>query len=113
MLCCFFFFFSCVPHFSVIVKRFELPKSLYKFPLLLLLSTSEITDEDEHVAGDLSIEKRVPTDDTKFTEDNDHPSIDNADTLTTTHPNVPEFNFVLDRGEDSAGEDTRGSPESG
>ena len=27
---------SCVPHFSVIVEHFELPKALYKFPLLLL-----------------------------------------------------------------------------
>ena len=29
-----FFFFSCVPHFSVIVKCSELLKALYKFPLL-------------------------------------------------------------------------------
>ena len=37
LLYCFFFFFSCVPHFSVIGLHFELPKALYKFPLLLLL----------------------------------------------------------------------------
>ena len=40
--CCFFLFFSCVPHFSVIVKRFELLKALYKFLLLLLLLFSVI-----------------------------------------------------------------------
>ena len=33
-LCCFFFFFFFL---SVTVKGFELPKALYKFPLLLLL----------------------------------------------------------------------------
>ena len=40
LLCRFFFFsFFCVSHcFSVVVKCFELPKALCKFPLLLLLS---------------------------------------------------------------------------
>ena len=38
----FFIAFVCVPYFSVNVERFNLPKVLYTFPLLLSLLLSSL-----------------------------------------------------------------------
>ena len=77
-------------------------------------NTSGITEGDRYVVGDLSTEKREPLGDVEFADDNARPSSDSVDTPATTHQNVPEFNFVLDRCEDLADEaDLRGLPETG